>query len=73
MIAARFPKKSVKRRMLFLVLLFLGCFLVSFSIGRYGVPLPELIKIFASKIFPIDMTWTEQMERVAINIRLPRL
>ena len=59
--------------MLVLALVFLGCFFVSFSIGRYGVPLPELIKIYASKIFEIGKTWTDNMERVAINIRLPRI
>jgi iron complex transport system permease protein len=59
--------------MLLLVLVFGGCFFVSFCVGRYGVPLPELIKIFASKVFDIGKTWTENMERVAINIRLPRI
>lgn len=69
----RLPEKSVKWRMLLLCAVFLGCFLLSFCVGRYGVPLPELIKIFVSRVFSISKTWTDSMERVAIHIRLPRI
>lgn len=69
----RLPRKSVKRRMLLLCAVFLGCFFVSFCVGRYGVPLNELVKIFANKVFSIPQTWTDNMERVVINIRLPRI
>ena len=69
----RYPPKSVRRRMLLLVLAVLGCFVISFCVGRYSVPLPELARIFASKVFDIPQTWTDSMERVAIHIRLPRI
>lgn len=80
-IADHFPARSVARRMLILSFLFIACFFVSFSIGRYGVPLLELVKIFVQKILDllnitfihIGRTWTDEMERVAINIRLPRI
>ncbi len=59
-------------------LLLLACFLLitflaSFCLGRYGVPLDELIKIILSKLFPIEQSWTSQMETVVFNIRLPRI
>lgn len=48
-------------------------FLLSFTLGRYGVPLGELIKIIFSRIVPITKTWTSEMETVVFNIRLPRI
>ncbi|MEG1524210.1 MAG: iron ABC transporter permease [Clostridia bacterium] len=48
-------------------------FLLSFSLGRYGVPLNELFRILPSRLFPITQTWTTQMETVIFNIRLPRI
>ncbi len=51
----------------------LAVFLLSFTLGRYGVPLGELVKILLGRIFPIAQTWTNEMETVVINIRLPRI
>ncbi len=56
-----------------LAALLIVCFLVSFSIGRYGVPIGQVMKILAGKIFPLEMTWAQEMEIVVINIRLPRI
>ena len=56
-----------------LLLLFLVVFLGSFSLGRYSVEYSELIKILLSKIVPIDKTWTDGMETVVLNVRLPRI
>ena len=53
--------------------LFLAFFLFSFSIGRYGVPVKEVIRILFHKLIPIRQTWTSEMETVVINIRLPRI
>lgn len=69
------PGGSVKyrRRVFVLLILFLICFFVSFAIGLYGVPVPEVIKIFISKIFPIEHTWDPSMEIVVMNVRFPRI
>lgn len=56
---------------LFVVLAVL--FLFSFCIGRYGVPFEKLVRIFVSRIYPLPVTWTPEMEAVALNIRLPRI
>ena len=55
-------------------------FLVSFTLGRYGVPLSQVIRIlfyrflrlFASEP-QMTKTWSSEMETVVINIRLPRI
>ena len=52
-----------------LLVLFVG----SFAIGRYAVPLREVIRILLSRVFRIEKTWTDAMESAVINIRLPRI
>ena len=50
------------------------CVLASFLLGRYPVPLWELMGILGSKLgLPISKFWTEQMETAVWNIRLPRV
>lgn len=60
-------------RIVFIGVLFLAAFLLSFSLGRYGVPVKEVIRIFINKLIPLRQTWTAEMETVVINIRLPRI
>lgn len=50
-----------------------AAFLFSFSIGRYGVPVSEVVRILLSRVFPIRQTWTQEMQTVVIQIRLPRI
>ncbi|MBR0416565.1 MAG: iron ABC transporter permease [Firmicutes bacterium] len=54
------------------VLLFV-LFIFSFVIGRYDVPVTDVIKILLSRVFPITQNWTSNMETAVINIRLPRI
>ena len=50
------------------------CLLLSFTLGRYRVPLGELLGILGSKLgLPITPYWTSQMEVAVWNIRLPRV
>ena len=73
----------------------LGLFLLSFCIGRYAVPLSQVVRILThtlggqladllhlllpdslplpDNLFPLAQTWTSQMEKVVIQIRLPRI
>ena len=57
----------------FLGIILIAVFLFSFSIGRYGVPVSEVVRIFLSRIFPMTTTWTAEMATVVLNIRLPRI
>jgi iron complex transport system permease protein len=51
----------------------LALFLLSFWLGRYDVPLVEVVRILLSRVVPIAPTWTEQMAVAVVNIRLPRI
>ncbi|MDR0649046.1 MAG: iron ABC transporter permease [Synergistaceae bacterium] len=48
-------------------------FVASLAIGRYHVPVRETTRILASRIVPLERTWTPQMENVVMRVRLPRL
>lgn len=65
--------KRAMRSLVLLAVLLLVVFLLSFCFGRYGVPFKELIGIFSSRLFAVEPTWTQQMETVVFNIRLPRI
>ena len=73
-------KRPPKRALLGLGLALLGLFLLSFSLGRYGVPPVTVVKILFTRLAELFLgkgalsrSWTEQMETVVINIRLPRI
>ncbi len=57
---------------LLIILLFITV-IVSFMLGRYSISLKELFNILFSRVIPIDTFWSEQMEVVVFNIRLPRI
>lgn len=61
------------RMLLLLTAVLLLVFLASFSLGRYGVPVKEVMRILVSRVVPLTNTWTPQMETAVINIRLPRI
>lgn len=56
-----------------LALLFIIAFLLSFSVGRFPIKPLMLVRILFSHILPIERDWSEMMESVVFNIRLPRL
>ncbi len=53
------------------------CTILSFTLGRYPVPMKELLGIFGNKFFGLfdgtDKFWTAQMEAAVWNVRLPRI
>ncbi len=68
-------KKNVSPKAILwsLVFLLLLSIMVSFMLGRYPVPIRELVCILWSKIAPVTQFWTDKMEIVVFNIRLPRI
>jgi len=57
-------------------------FLVSLTLGRYSVPLSEVIRILfhrfwtlvgLDRIWPMRVTWTQFMENAVINVRFSRI
>jgi len=48
-------------------------FFASFLVGRYPVSPTMVITILTGKIFHLAQTWPATMERVVMNVRLPRI
>lgn len=59
--------------MVFLMILPLVLFVVSFSMGRYPISPPQVIKVIWGSIFPIQHDWPDVLDTVVLHIRLPRL
>lgn len=66
-------KRSASAMLALLAGVLLAAFLVSFTLGRYGVGAADVMKILLSRVFPMEQTWTDRMETAVINIRLPRI
>ncbi len=49
----------------------LALFLLSFVMGRYGVPLGQVVRILLSGVLPLEQTWTDNMAIAVLNVRLP--
>lgn len=69
---------SGPRTILLLAVILIVCLLASFVFGRYPVPFKELCGILANKFLSvfglgIEQFWTDTMETVVWNIRLPRV
>ena len=56
-------------------LVLLALFLFSFILGRYDVPLVQVVRILLDALPGIELTrtWTDNMMTAVINIRLPRI
>lgn len=72
------PEQIGARHQLVLVLLGVAlmlCILLSFTLGKYPVPLKELLGILGQKALKmkIEPFWTTQMEAAVWNVRLPRV
>lgn len=50
-----------------------GLFLFSFVVGRYDVPITQVIRILLGRFLPLEETWTANMRAVVLNVRLPRI
>lgn len=67
-------KNKHRLTVLIMVIALVLCILGSFTLGRYRVPLKELLGILGSKLgLNIQPFWTGQMETAVWNIRLPRV
>lgn len=62
-----------RRNMGILLLLCLSIFLLSLVIGRFFIPLEEVVNILLSKFLVIPITWDASMYNVVMEIRLPRV
>lgn len=67
--SARLGWKSI----VFLIILPIFLFVISFALGRFRVAPDDLIRILLSRVMSVEQTWTKEMETVILNIRLPRV
>ena len=71
------PKTAADRRarlwLMVLAAVLLALFLVSFVLGRYDVPLWQVVRILLSKVLPLEATWSANMAVAVLNVRLPRI
>ncbi len=58
---------------LVLILLLLALFLISVAIGRYPIPLKEILSIFAAKLTGAARFWPGTTISVLFDMRLPRI
>ena len=59
--------------LLFLSILLLAAFSLSFLVGRYSI-LPKTVwEIILSRFFPVERDWEETLETVILQVRLPRI
>jgi len=65
--------RKERTTMVFLLILPLVLFVVSFSMGRYPITPPQVIKVIVGSIFPIEHHWSAVLDTVVLRIRLPRL
>jgi len=56
-----------------LVLLLIAISIISLMSGHMGIRSGTVMKILASRIFPLDATWPATLESVIVDVRLPRL
>ena len=66
-------KRRPTGRVAMMAAVLLALFLLSFIWGRYDVPLPEVVRILLSQLFPVTQTWTDNMAIAVCNVRLPRI
>jgi len=68
--------KHNQRARLFLIItggLLLVCFVLALAVGRFPVPPAQVLRILGSRLIPLSPSWTDTMETVVLNIRLPRV
>lgn len=46
---------------------------VSLMVGQAGIHPYEILRILLSKVFPVERTWSQTIEAVIFDVRLPRL
>ena len=66
-----YRRNTIKILILGIILIF--CIIFSIVLGRYPIKIKEVIGILLSRFHPIEEFWTEGMEIVLFNIRLPRI
>ena len=60
-------------RTMFITLDYMYCIFCSLVIGRFFIPINEVMNILSSKFLVLPITWDASMYNVVMEIRLPRV
>lgn len=60
-------------KILSLAIILILVIIASFQLGRYPISPKDLFGILLSKFYPVNHFWTDQMEAILFNVRLPRI
>ena len=63
----------IKCYIFFLTIVLISLFIVSFTLGKYHIPLGDLLNIFHAKIFGLKQTWPKTVDLVIFHVRMPRI
>ena len=67
-------KRQPILRICILIAALAALFLISFVLGRYDVPVSQVVRILLHGMgFPLEKTWTDPMATAILQIRLPRI
>lgn len=66
-------KLSMNNRVIMVVIALILLFILSLSVGRYGITLSEFLQIIAFKLFGIEGNYSKVIETVLFKVRLPRM
>lgn len=59
--------------MIVLTIILVSAFIMSFTIGRYGISIWEIFNILFSKVFGLEASWSDAVETVIFKVRIPRI
>jgi len=59
--------------LLSMFMLLIAAIFISFIIGRYRIPLPQLLEILTGKLLGMPQTWSAAIETVLFRVRIPRI
>ena len=66
-------KRSRHGLLIILLAVLAALMLLSLCLGRYAVPLREVLRILLSRFTPVEQTWEAGMSAAVLNIRPPRI
>lgn len=67
------PPQPINFKMIVLAIMPVAAFIISFTVGRYGISITEILNIFLSKILGLEAFWSGAVETVIFKVRIPRI
>lgn len=67
------PPQPINFKMIVLAIMPVVAFIISFTVGRYGISITEILNIFLSKILGVEASWSGAVETVIFKVRIPRI